>query len=82
MGGEKGGQWDNAVTREHNNLDTKAYFQIARHGCKVWSSVLQLINCFSYVKDDDNESFLETKCIKTKRSAIQNDIKTQNIYHK
>lgn len=65
-GSEKGGQRDNAVTREHYSLDTKASFQIARHGCQVWSSVLQLINCFNYVKDEDNESFLETKCIKTK----------------
>lgn len=32
-GRAKGGQWDNTVTREHYNLDTKASFQIARHGC-------------------------------------------------
>lgn len=32
-GREKGGQWNNAVTREHYNLGTKASFQIARHGC-------------------------------------------------
>lgn len=30
---EKGGQWDNAGTRQHYNLDTKASFQIARRGC-------------------------------------------------